>query len=661
MRETKPVRFGAVSEAGRYPAPRRSEPVEGFARQFALRAREPAPRALPIEIGFLRDYGVSFETLHSAATLARRQGVYADEALLAEGLVTEGTYYRALADRLGASFVEGAFAPAPFTDAAKSRARGYVRLADNAQGIGWLFAPRGEEVSRLIGAARALTSRTSIAVTTRANFVSRLRRRELPRAATAAPFTVEAVDARLCARHALSGRLVAKIIFAAAALIVLMSQPNGALALASALPLAALFLGHVFLRLFACAKALEERAEHLYIDDAALPTYTVVAPLYREARIAKQLAEALDHLDYPRAKLEILFVVEADDPGTLEALRCNAPRAPHAILVAPAGAPKTKPRALNIAAPFARGELLAVFDAEDLPHPRQLRAAAAKFAKEPANVACLQASLCIDNGDDDWLAAYYALDYAALFDVFNPGLCALGLPMFLGGSSNHFKLAALKKVGLWDSWNVTEDADLGLRLARAGYKVETFASLTREEAPVTFEALVAQRSRWMKGWMQTALTHCRDLRRLHYDLGLIPTLATLAMFAGGFAGSLIGPLLTLFFLERIVFEDALSPRTPAEIVLDTLWCFLSVSGAVSIFWPMVVGMRRRSLTRLWPALLLAPLWQAMLTLAAWRGLVELCVEPYFWRKTEHGLARARSGAAAGRASRSRPGREIKSL
>lgn len=195
---------------------------------------------------------------------------------------------------------------------------------------------------------------------------------------------------------------------------------------------------------------------------------------------------------------------------------------------------------------------------------------------------------------------------------------------------------------------MTEDADLGLRLARCGYQVQTLASHTFEEAPVAFNALVNQRSRWMKGWMQTALTHLRDPRRLRADLGLASTLATVVMFAGGFLGPLLGPLLTAIFVARAAFGDALAPRTLAEAALSTLWCSLALWGFASAFWPMYLGMRRRRLERLWPAFFIAPLWQAMLTLAAWRALFELWKNPYLWRKTEHGLSRRRRVRSARR-------------
>jgi glycosyltransferase XagB len=335
----------------------------------------------------------------------------------------------------------------------------------------------------------------------------------------------------------------------------------------------------------------------------------------------------------------VIFVVEENDEATLCALRRWGPRAPHRILVAPRGHPQTKPRALNIAAAYARGALLAVYDAEDMPEPKQLRRAAALFARAPRHVACLQASLSIDNGAVNRFTAFFALEYAGLFEVFNKGLAALDLPIFLGGTSNHFRMETLQAVGFWDAYNVTEDADLGLRLARAGFAVRTFRSHTREEAPEAFGALLSQRGRWLKGWMQTALAHCRDPRRLFKDLGPRRALATLGMFAGGFAAPLIGPPLTLVFLWRAVFGELLHPQDGFELSLATIWCSLALGGLVASFCPILIGMRRAGLESLAPALLAAPAWQMMQSAAAWRALFELKSQPFLWRKTEHGLAR----------------------
>jgi cellulose synthase/poly-beta-1,6-N-acetylglucosamine synthase-like glycosyltransferase len=618
--------------------------VEAASRSVGLRLgwgvglQDAAQRSLPTEIAFLAGFGVPMALLQYATQLARRQGVSADAALLGEGLMEEEAFYRALADHLGVEFLSQAFEIRRPIDSELALKQGCARLAADPDGLVWLFAPKGEAIVRLMGSARASNGRPLFAITTPDRFIVAVRWEALRLAAAAAPLCAERADPALCVRRALGRRVLAFAIVANAALLAALFAPYPALALAAALPLATAFLSAIFLRLFACAQSFEPESRAPPLAEARLPIYTLIVPLYREAGMALQLARAIDRLDYPRAKLDVIFVVEQDDQATALALRRSGPRAPHQILIAPDGAPRTKPRAMNIAAPFARGALLAVFDAEDMPEPRQLRRAASLFARLPTRVACLQASLCIDNGAQNWLAAYFALDYAALFDVFNKGLSAMGLPIFLGGTSNHFRMEALREIGFWDAYNVTEDADLGLRLARAGYVVKTFGSQTFEEAPLTLKALLDQRARWLKGWMQTALVHCLNPRRLFKDLGARSGVAALAMFTGGFAGPLLFPFLTTVFCYRAAFGDLLTPRTPLELALSTLWCFTALSGLVAMIWLPIVGMRRRGLTRFWPALLGAPLWQLMLSVAAWRALAELWARPFHWQKTEHGLA-----------------------
>jgi len=607
-----------------------------------------SPGEAPLEIAFLANFGVPEAVLLYAATLARRQGLCPAHALLAEGLVEEEVFYRALAAHLGAPFLPSFEIEACTTDVP----RGHARLAPNSSGLQWLFAPQDDALRRLLELARQGRLRKSFALTSRARFLEALQMERLRACALEAPYTVEKIFPHLCARRALLGPALPLALCCNAAWLALLFAPDAAVALLAALPLAVLFLASVFLRLFACAASFEAEDCAGGAADPELPIYTLVFPLYREARVVPQLARAIDKLDYPRAKLDVIFVVEQDDRATANALRADGPRAPHRTLVAPAGEPKTKPRALNLAANFARGALLAVYDAEDLPEPGQLRQAAGHFARLPERVACLQASLAIDNADGNWLAAYFALEYAALFEAFNKGLGQMEAPIFLGGTSNHFRMEALRAVGFWDAYNVTEDADLGLRLARAGYGVKTFASRTFEEAPLTLKALVDQRTRWLKGWMQTALVHCRAPRRLLGDLGPRRALATLAMFTSGFAAPLLGPFLSLVFFYRAAFGNLLAPQTPAEIAFSTLWCSLAVFGAAALVWPLLLGMRRAGLTRFWPALLLTPAWHLMLGASAWRALFELCGNPYHWRKTEHGTAPRREAPALTRTASS---------
>lgn len=596
---------------------------------------ETASRAPPVEISFLLDHGVPRDALNEAAALARRQGVSADAALLAEGLVEEKLFYRALAQTLGVAFIDEKIELAP--GALATAGLGYVRLRDRRDGVRWLFAPSGTQIFRLKSVARAAKGRPLFGIATRTRFSEALRE-AYPRVAVhAASHSAEQIDGDLCVRGSLMRKPLACATAALICIVASLFAPFEAANLAAAFGLAAAFLASVVLRLGACASSAVGAENERWIEDARLPVYTVVLALYKEAAVAPQLARAIDRFDYPRAKLDIKFVIEADDEETAAALRAHPPRAPHEIIVAPEGAPRTKPRALNIAMPLARGALVAVFDAEDIPDARQLRRAAALFSAAPPDVACLQASLVIDNGALNWMTGMFALEYAALFDVYNKGLSRLGLPLFLGGTSNHFRLEALREIGFWDAYNVTEDADLGLRLARAGFAVRTFDSHTFEEAPAVFRALVKQRTRWFKGWMQTAIVHCRHPARFFADLGAKRAFAVLAMFAGGVLGPLLGPILMCRLACDAVFGALLRPTTLFETACCGLWCFLALSGAAALLWPLLAGMRRRRLSALQDALPYLPLWLFMLSIACWRAFFELWLRPFHWEKTEHGL------------------------
>jgi cellulose synthase/poly-beta-1,6-N-acetylglucosamine synthase-like glycosyltransferase len=198
----------------------------------------------------------------------------------------------------------------------------------------------------------------------------------------------------------------------------------------------------------------------------------------------------------------VKFVLEADDHETRRALAALDLGPPFAIITAPALGPRTKPKALNVALPFAHGSFTVIYDAEDVPEPDQLRRAFDTFIAADERLACVQASLTIDNTTDSWLARMFTASYAGHFEGFLPAMAALRLPFPLGGSSNHFRTAALRRVGGWDPYNVTEDADLGIRLHRFGYRCAALSSATYEEAPARFGPWLKQRTRWYKGWMR---------------------------------------------------------------------------------------------------------------------------------------------------------------
>jgi hypothetical protein len=366
------------------------------------------------------------------------------------------------------------------------------------------------------------------------------------------------------------------------------------------------------------------------LEDRDLPRYTLLCALYREQAVAGSLLTALARIDYPAAKLDIKLVLEADDDETLAAIRAG-PLPPYAeVLVLPPGGPRTKPRALMMALPLARGELVAVFDAEDRPGRGQLREAAETFAAADARLGCLQAPLSIANPDDTWLTRFFAAEYDALFRVLLPALARLGLPMPLGGTSNHFRIAALRQSLGWDPYNVTEDADLGFRLACNGWRLGTISTPTAEEAPPTFAGWLRQRSRWFKGWLQTLAVLARRPRRVWRELGVWGVLALVATLAGSLGSALV----------HLVCWFAVAATLAANAVPD--WAGLALvvflAGYLGSIVHMLVGWRRAGRPGFAPWLILLPFAWVAMGLAAMRAVWELRRRPHQWDKTVHGLS-----------------------
>jgi cellulose synthase/poly-beta-1,6-N-acetylglucosamine synthase-like glycosyltransferase len=335
----------------------------------------------------------------------------------------------------------------------------------------------------------------------------------------------------------------------------------------------------------------------------------------------------------------VKLVIEADDCEMADALAEMALPGYFEVIVAPLGEPRTKPRALNVALPLACGELMTVYDAEDVPDRDQLRLAAATFARAPPEVACLQARLVIDNTEDNWLTRFFTIEYATLFDVINPGLALSDLPIPLGGTSNHFRTAVLQSLHGWDPWNVTEDADLGIRLALAGYRVLDLPSSTLEEAPGSFDAWLKQRTRWIKGFMQVVVTHSRHPLDGLAALGPVRFFAAVAMTLGTVATALGYPLFMVFSVLALHRGAWLDASTPLEALRSAVGVTLFGAGLFAMLAPAVVAIERRGWRPLYPLVPLLPFYYALISLAAWQALWELMRDPFRWHKTEHGLAR----------------------
>lgn len=376
-----------------------------------------------------------------------------------------------------------------------------------------------------------------------------------------------------------------------------------------------------------------------WLPDEDLPTYTVLVPVYREASVLPQLMASLNSLDYPRAKLDFKLLIEADDVETLCALETLHLPAGCDVVICPRGGPRTKPRALSIGLAYARSDFIVVYDAEDIPEPDQLKKAAAIFAKSGKHLACLQARLAVDNVDDSWLTRQFALEYAALFDVLLPGLAYLNQPIPLGGTSNHFRRTALQTVGAWDPWNVTEDADLGMRLFRTGYQVKTFNSTTYEEAPARYETWMNQRTRWQKGWMQTAIVHLRPNGKNQDRLTAARQMMLVLTVSMSPLSILFHP--SLLFALDILIEAVQDSKARGVMNWMCFASFLLVTCASSVFDMMIAarGAAARNMPLASRDLIAMLPYSHLKTIAAWRGLFELLYAPYLWRKTGHGLSR----------------------
>jgi cellulose synthase/poly-beta-1,6-N-acetylglucosamine synthase-like glycosyltransferase len=369
----------------------------------------------------------------------------------------------------------------------------------------------------------------------------------------------------------------------------------------------------------------------------------VLVPLFREAGVIPDLVRALDALDYPRTKLEVLLLIESIDLETQAALLALQLPPHFRIVHVPDCFPRTKPKALNYALAFARGDLVVVYDAEDRPQPSQLRLAADVFSRAPADVVCLQARLNIYNPGESWFARQFTIEYSALFDAVLPALASLRLPIPLGGTSNHFRRAALIDLQGWDPFNVTEDADLGIRLARNGYRTLVLPSTTWEEAPVAFPVWLRQRTRWIKGWMQTLLVHTREPSALRRDLGLLGAVGVHAVLGGLVFSALAQPWFLMLVAYQVSSGEFFAPPETlwSALMISICWANLTIGYVVSV----IVGFLstwRRGRKRLALEALMMPAYWLLISLAAHRALYQLVREPYLWEKTPHGVSRRKS-------------------
>ena len=380
------------------------------------------------------------------------------------------------------------------------------------------------------------------------------------------------------------------------------------------------------------------------LSDAELPVYTVLVPLYREAAVVPGLIAALERLDYPVDRLDVKLLVEADDPETPPALAQLTLGSRFEVLEVPPGYPQTKPKACNHGLASARGDLIVIFDAEDRPQPDQLRKAASAFATAGSDVACFQARLGFWNPGTNLITRYCTAEYCAIFEITRPGLEWIGAPIPLGGTSNHFPTALLRELGGWDAFNVTEDADLGIRLARLGYRTRSLDSLTLEEANSRAGNWIRQQSRWIKGYIQTWLVHMRQPRNLRAQIGAGSSIHFTLTMLTPVLPVLLAPLgWTVTLLWFVSLAGVAIPLLPGWLLLASAVAWLIGNAAGIIVW--TVALRRCGHREIVPYTVLFHVHQLLKFVAAAKAIGQLVTRPSYWEKTQHGIDPAGLNAA----------------
>lgn len=368
-------------------------------------------------------------------------------------------------------------------------------------------------------------------------------------------------------------------------------------------------------------------------DERSFPIYSVLVALHKEAAVAAQIVKAMSCLDWPQSRLEVFYICEEGDLETREALARLRLPASHRILAVPPIGPRTKPKALNFGLAQCSGDLVVIYDAEDRPDPLQLREAWQRFCIEGDDVACLQAPLLVTNTGQGWLSNLFAAEYACHFQGLLPFLDRQGAPLPLGGTSNHFRRTALDAVGGWDPHNVTEDADLGIRLSRNGYRCSVIWRPTLEDAPTNLSDWIPQRTRWIKGWMQTFLVHNRQIPQIMKNIGF----KNLVLFEILMTSFIFSPL--LYFISIMSFTIIYSKnRELFGFFPDLLFVDLMVFiGGHLVQCALTAASWRRAYGTRVPlsAALTFPFYWLLGNYAAWRAVWKLIRSPFEWEKTRH--------------------------
>lgn len=376
------------------------------------------------------------------------------------------------------------------------------------------------------------------------------------------------------------------------------------------------------------------------LDDNNLPIYTVLCPLFREEKVLPQFINSISRLNYPKDKLQVILLLEECDTATIKAAQSLLLPKYFEVVIVPHGSPQTKPRACNLGLQQTRGDYVVIYDAEDIPETDQLRKAAVAFCKMPHRVVCVQAKLDFYNRNHNIITRLFTAEYALLFNLTLLGLQSLNAPIPLGGTSNHFRVDALRKIGGWDPFNVTEDCDLGIRLFTHGYQTVIINSVTFEEANSRIGNWIRQRSRWIKGYLQTLIVHTRSPQRFMRSLKTVPHFATFLLIVGGKTASImINPILWLITLTYFLGPDSFRDLVHSLYLLPVFYIAFGtwVLGNMLYVFYYLVGLLQRGYPEMIKLFPLIPTYWLLMSIAGWKAVYQLIVKPHYWEKTDHGF------------------------
>lgn len=621
-----------------------------------------APRnQLPLGQILLEDGAVEPGHLLKAVVMRQRQDTRLGQILLSHGWVTPEALSRALTRQWRTTAVDPVAMPADprLIDAAGAEfclARGILpwrRLA----GVTWVATARPEQFNDLISCLPAEFGQIRMLLCSEDQVQSAILATRQTQLIRRAELRVPAIESCRMRNEARTARLALGLMVATALGLWLM--PIMFLVLLTGwVVLAQIAQTMLKVLAFLSASRQQDRGNNGLLDLAEgssvaheitdpLPSISVMVPLFRESNVAGKLVARLAQLDYPRELTDILLVIEEGDVVTRAALQETQLPFWMRVIEVPDGPIRTKPRALNYALNFCRGRIIGVWDAEDQPDHDQLHKVARRFHVAPNDVACLQGALDYYNPRTNWLARCFTIEYATWFRMLLPGLARMGLVVPLGGTTLFFRRDALEAVGAWDAWNVTEDADLGVRLARRGWRTEIIDTTTNEEANCRALPWIKQRSRWLKGFAMTWGVHMRDPAALWRDLGPRRFIGFQVQFFGSVSLYLLAPILWSFWLLAAGLPHPL--RAP----LDPIWGGYAITALFGLFifsegLGIAIGIwavRRAKHRHLRPWVPTMHFYFPLGCLAGWKAVYEIVVKPFYWDKTTHGVFAAPEGQA----------------